>query len=511
VRRWWILLPVALCGGLLWLVLDGDDAGARAVGPREWVTEQGDRVRILEGGPGDHVRGRPKRAVPAVLTGVVYDPYGRPVEKAEVEVLLPKPYRLHLSSGNGRYEIEFVHPGEYLLQAALTVDLAPQRKRVVVPAEGQPDPVDFRLRQAGLVFGEVVVGQRPVTKGFVDIEVGDLFGDWEYEVETTIENGFFSIPREPPRDVPLRAKVVSPDGFLEEPVRFRYEGERVDLGTLVLTRYPTLLVRLRLPDGTWADEVFAGEGIGPARRTLLGPRSDGLPDPISVDSHVRLDAPEDRTMRLAIWAGPRGRYRVVREVHLARGQLRELEITMRAGPTAVRRRLTDGRGDPIRARLRLGARPALESGPDGFFDATLPWSGVHTLHVEELFVPDVGWVNLVTRLYAAPSFLVDADDPAAPCVLPFEGRVLLVAAPGTAVALGEPGGSSLAFGLGDEQRTRPFGALLGPFDFDELRLVRAGPKRTSGPGQTWRDWTYPDRGGVRVVLDKDDLTVVDAR
>ncbi len=524
MSRWILLVPLVLCGVLAWLLL-GDNGGktGRTTGPREWVNEQGDTVRILDG-TGDHVRERSRREVPAVLTGVVFDPYGRPVDKAEVEVLHPKPYRLYFTSTDGRYKLEFKHPGEYVVQASLTIDLAPVRKTIVVPESGDPPSVDFRLKQAGPVFGEVIVGQRPATKGFVDIEVGDLFGDWQYEIEATIENGFFSFPREPPRDLPLRIRVISDDGFMKEPIYFRYTGEHVDLGRLALLRYPTLLMRMRLPDGSEAGEVYAGEAaeLKPEQRYMARLVADGLPDDISSDSRVLIRERKDRSMRLVFWAGPRHEFRVVRDVELVRDQLREMEITMRPGPITIRRRLLGKGGDPIRARFQLaGGRPGNtgasgvveESGVDGYFETTVPWSGIHTLHLRGLYLVGLGWIDLPPRAALSVGFTVDADAPATPCVLDLDGTILLVGRAGSPVALAPPKEPSAPrYGLGHDTRPGIFGVLIRPSKgLREMRWVRALKKRNRGAGEIWSDWAYPERGGTRFRITKNDLTIVDAR
>jgi hypothetical protein len=424
---------------VLWYVYGGvGSRGRQPSRPAPVAVRPGDRLRDLP--QGDWPEPGPERPEPAVLRGRVFNVLGEPVWRAEVAVLWPKPYRMSFTGADGSYELRFERPGRYLLEARLTIDLARSRPIVDIPAEGDPSPLDFHLEAAGTVFGEIAVEEAPLRRGVVDMEVVDLFGDAQYVQDTECENGVFSFYWKPPREVPLRIVVRSLEGFMEKPVELRYEGGRVDVGRIHLTRYPTLRVKMRLPDGRYADEVQAGyaRDLRPELRWLGEEQveDDGLPrEWLAESSHVLIRKKQHVVEKLVLWSG---RHRVIRDVELLLDQMRELEIAVRPGPITVRRRLTDEHGRPLRARVAHESGRPSETDTDGFFAATLPWSGVFTLHLTALHDPDHGWIP-VPRSYHRPwtAFLLDTDDPRSACTLPLDGRLLVVTERSVVIVTGE--------------------------------------------------------------------------
>jgi hypothetical protein len=416
-------------GAVLWYVYSGAGSRERARRPpAPAAARPGDRLRALP--QGDWPEPGPERPEPARLHGRVFNVLGEPVYRAEVAVLWPKPYQLTFTGGDGSYELRFERPGRYLLEARLTLDLARSRPIVEIPAEGDPSPLDFHLEAAGTVFGEAAVEQAPLRRGAVDMEVIDLFGDGHWAQDTECENGVFSFYWKPPRDVPLRIVIRSLEGFMEKPVEFRYDGGRIDLGRVHLTRYPTLRVRMRLPGGKYAAQVYAGYAreLRPELR-ILGEDPglyDGLPSLLTENSHVLIRKKHHVTERLVFWDESQ-RYRVIRDVELLLDQMCELEVAVRPGPITVRRRLTDEHGRALRARVAHESGPPAESDAAGFFAAALPHTGVFTMHLTALHHPDHGWIPLPRsprRVWNA--FLIDTDDPRTTCTLPLDGRLLVV-------------------------------------------------------------------------------------
>ncbi|MHC4133916.1 MAG: carboxypeptidase-like regulatory domain-containing protein [Planctomycetota bacterium] len=440
MRRLLFVLPVFLMGGVLWYVYS--DTGSRKRAPSRPAAvgvRPGDRLRALP--QGDWTEPGPERPEPAVLRGRVFNVLGEPVDRAEVAVLWPKPYQLTFTRTAGRYELRFERPGRYLLEARLTLDLARSRPIVEIPAEGDPSPLDFHLEAAGIVFGEAAVEEAPLRRGAVDMGVIDLFGDAQWVQDTECENGVFSFYWKPPRDVPLRVVIRSLEGFMEKPVELRYEGRRVDLGRIHLTRYPTLKVKMRLPAGKYAAQVHAGyaRDLRPELRQLAEESvwddalpthvwDDGLPtERLAENSHVLIRKKHHVTERLVFWDRETGRYRVIRDVELLLDQMRELEVAVRPGPLTVRRRLTDEHGRPLRARVAFETGPPAETDAEGLFAVTLPHTGVFTLHLTALHDPDHGWIPL-PRSSRRPwnPFLLDTDDPRSACTLPLDGHLLVV-------------------------------------------------------------------------------------
>ena len=430
MRRLLFVLPVALMGAVLWYVYSGAGSRERARRPpAPAAARPGDRLRALP--QGDWPEPGPERPEPARLHGRVFNVLGEPVYRAEVAVLWPKPYQLTFTGADGRYELRFERPGRYLLEARLTLDLARSRPIVEIPAEGDPSPLDFHLEAAGTVFGEAAVEQAPLRRGAVDMEFIDLFGDGHWAQDTECENGVFSFYWKPPRDVPLRIVIRSLEGFMEKPVEFRYDGGRIDLGRIHLTRYPTLRVRMRLPGGKYAAQVYAGyaRDLRPELR-ILGEDAvddDGLPtELLTENSHVLIRKKHHVTERLVFWDESQ-RYRVIRDVELLVDQMSELEVVVRPGPITVRRRLTDEHGRPLRARVAHDSGPPAETDAEGFFAAAVPHAGAFTMHLTALHDPDLGWIPL-PRSPRRPwnAFLIDTDDPRSACTLPLDGHLLVV-------------------------------------------------------------------------------------
>ena len=418
----------------------------------------------------------PERDAPARLRGTVLDPYGQPVPKAEVIVLEPQVYEMVFADEEGRYELLFDRPGEYLVEAALTIHLAPARARVLVRDAGDPDPVDFRLGSLGYVFGRVTASGRAVRKGTVDVLSGE---DWI--LDTTCENGVFAFTDEPPEGVPLRLRIRTDEGYATKPVEFVYRGERLDLGTIDFTRHPSVEVRFKRPDGTYADRISAGEassvrfddggGVGyGAAMTVLG-------------STVFVVA--DRAVQAALVLEDREGHSVIADFLLVPGEPRKAEVAVRPGPLTMVSRLTDEHGKPIRARFDGG-----ESREDGSFTITLPHGGVHPVPLRALHVEGIGWVELHQKFARPCGFLVDADRPGSLSRLDLDRRILLVADGGDAWV--SPRGPALMLTI---ESNGLDGVLSDPMDPGEYRWTR--------------DNAPPE--GVPFQLAERGLTVVDTR
>lgn len=447
----------------------------------------------------------PPEREPTILTGHVYGPDGRPVEKAEVRVVYPKTYTLVRTGDNGAYELPFVRSGRFLVEAALTIELAPERAWVEVPEHGDPVPVDFRLKPAGAIFGEVTLAGVPVLDAGVELYVIDLFGDAELVHDTSARNGYFNFYFDPPKDVPLTLDVKSDEGILRTPLQLIWRGEQVNAGRIDLTPYPSLRIRMRLPDGSYAPEVRTcrpedlktnGADYFPARYLGTG-------------SRVAIPQEHDVTMRLVFEGAERpqeedpateGRtFMVEREVSMVFGQPRELDLIVRPGPFAVTSRLVDERGRAVHARLALGDREAVTR-EDGSFQLAVPCGGLHTVRIAALEAPGAGWVDLDPAAWQV--LLLDADDPAE-CRLDLGGRVLALAVAPAWVNLEGP---EWLF-----TPSRPLGTALG----------RLSPKLPAGDYRWTRALVRRDREGREsvdpvslsgvVTVEEEILAVVDAR
>ena len=453
---------------------------------------------------------------PTILTGFVYGPDGRPLEKAEVRVVHPKTYTLVRTGANGAYELPFERHGDFLVEAALTIEYAPERAWVRVPEHRSPPPLDFRLKPAGAIFGEVTLAGVPVGDAGVELYSIDLFGDAELVHDTSARNGYFNFYWDPPKGVPLKLDVKSDEGILRTPLSLSWNGVQVNTGRLDLVPYPSLRIRMRLPDGSHAPEVMT------CRPEDLQPnplwRDGGVPPTwdfkpvrfLGTKSRVAIPEQKNLTLRLVFVGSERPRdedgevpvrtFLVEREVDLAFGRVRELDLIVRPGPFTVVSRLEDGHGRAVRARLRLGDREAVTL-DDGSFQLAVPYGGLHTVRLAGLDAPGFGWVDLDPH-QPENSLLLDADD-RRPLVLDLGARVLVVT---TAPVLVELEGADFAF-----DPVEPLGAVLA-------RLSR----RLDAGRYTWTRATVriDAERGVRVdpvsrsgVVTVEDgvLSVVDAR
>jgi hypothetical protein len=510
VKRALLLVPLALVALLAWWVWWSGGEADRVVqrdarGSRDVTTvHPGESLREVEEEDWDDAAERAELDAAAVLFGTVYDFNDRPVRQAEVAVLHPQPTWTRFTGAQGEYELRFPHSGRYLVEARLHLDLAPQRQFVEVPETGDPPRLDFHLKAAGSVFGEVVVGEgTPVWSGFVDIETVDLFGDAQYELDTDVDNGFFSFAWEPPQDVPLRLIVRSDDGFMEKPVSFKYEGGKLDVGRIKLTRFPTIRVRMRLPDGSWAKDVWAywaEEWI--ANRSL--PYVKGAPA-VGWGSRIRVPSREGGTVRLVLEENET-EFRILRDVDLVVDQLYEFEVDVRPGPIAVRGRLCDAHGGAVRARFRLGdAEEEIETGPEGWFSASVPHGGLFDARVSALLVPGAGWLPVSDDTIVR--FVVDADGSAADVTQPLARRVLVLTRGVTAVRVLGPKGeawSCMSEAEGEDERVH----LSPPLPAGEYRWVR-GSLYVFGPA---RGWQFREGDpGVGLTVNDRGWTVIDAR
>ncbi len=478
------------------------------------IAETGpDRIPVTWEEPG------PPFEKPVVVTGRVLDAYGQPVFRAEVSVVAPRPYRVTFSQSDGRYELTFPRPGKYLLEGRLTLDMARERKTIEIPATGVVPRVDFHLQAAGVIFGEIVAAGAPVASASVDIGVVDLYGDVDWELDTQVENGFFSFAFAPPANVPLRLVVRGSDVYMEKPLELTYTGERLDLGRLTLTRYPSLLLKLRLPDGSYAREVFS------APAALLRPQQtdsdgdvldDGLPDVHGAGSRYVLREKRDVTKRLALWATTTKNVTVlvVRDIHLVNDQLTSHETAVAPGPFTVRRRLVDENGEALMARLSIRG-VSMETSQDGYFSVSVPHGGMFTAQIRALALRELGWVALPAaggRAHAA--VLVNADQPD-DVVFSLARRVLMVGRPPFAAVLRRAtGNASHAWGfhVDDEARVENVVGALSPPLTPGRYAYRSGILRMrSVAGLTKLAWDFDVAPKGWVEITESNLQVVDQR
>lgn len=443
----------------------------------------------------------PKRE-PTFLTGRVYGPDGRLVDRAEVRVVHPKTFDATRTGEDGAYELPFERHGRFLIEAALTIEYAPERQWAEVPEHGSPEPLDFRLKPAGAIFGEVTLQGIPVEDAGVDLVAYDVFGDEIPVHDTSARNGYFNFYFDPPKDVPLRLDVKSEEGLLRAPLRFTWKGEQMNAGRFDLVPYPSLRIRMRLPDGSYAREVTTcrpedlvsnGADHYPAR--LLGTRS-----------RVFFPVDHDVTARLVFMGTERvrdgdseaeGRTSMVeREVEMLLGRPRELEVVVRPGPLVVASRLVDGEGQGVRGRLRCG-ESEVETGEKGAYEIVVPCGGLHTVFLDALDAPGVGRVELARFGRAAHAILLDADDPK-DCRLDLGGRILLLAGPRfDFTVMPADGEEGSGWGVGEEEG-EPRQAYLSP-------RLEPGAYRWE-----WGDGLGAERSG-EVRVDPLRLAVVDVR
>ncbi len=445
-RRLLVALALVACVALVFLV-------RRAASPPRAPPLRG----LLEGetirDAAEEAHDLPVRE-PTILRGHVYGPDGRPIEKAEVRVVYPKTYTLVRTSDDGVYELPFEKSGRFLIEAALTIELAPERVWAEVPEHGEPLPLDFRLKPAGAIFGEVTLQGVPVGDAGVELYVIDLFGDAELVHDTSARNGYFNFYYDPPKDVPLRLDVKSDEGILRVPLQLVWRGEQVNAGRIDLVPYPSLRIRMRLPDGSHAPEVRTCRPEDLEPNPLWG--DGGVPPTwefapvrfIGTRSRVAIPEEKDLTVRLVFVGTERPQaedadeelrtFMVERDVDLAFGRVRELDLIVRPGPFAVTSRLVDERGRPVHARLSLGDREAATL-EDGSFQIAVPHGGLHTIRVAALEAPGFGWVDLDPGA-REHRLLLDADD-SKECVFELGARVIAVTTAPAWVELEGPGWS----------------------------------------------------------------------
>ena len=348
-----------------------------------------------------------------VIRGRVMGPYGRPVRMADVSQMQPESHELEWTDEAGRFELQVPGPGRYVLQAVLEGDLAPQRKSVVVPPDGDPPEVEFLLRAAGRVYGELFLNGRPVQEGYVD-----LFDGEEQIAEAQTHDGFFTITDELPRDALLRLEAIAPPGgFLDPPMTVRIGDAPVDVGRLDLTPCIKLVVRLFRPDGTESRRVWHApvEGFARAFEGDIGPflgagwKSGPIyrrPGPLRL---VLRDASRDIL--------------IPHDFDLEAGMPEEVAVLIPPGPIRHRGRVLDERGGPVRARLRPGFEaPIIECDDGGAFEVRLPHGGLFALWLVGLYLRDHGWVDIERVRYGV---LVDTTRRRSPSRFRLGGRVLV--------------------------------------------------------------------------------------
>lgn len=487
-----MLAGLLVCVALVWL-LQREATPPRAP-PRRGLME-GESLIDLPDLPAEKL---PERE-PTFLVGRVYGPDGRPVDKAEVRVVYPKTFDLVRTAENGVYELPFERHGRFLIEAALTIEYAPERQWVEVPEHGSPEPLDFRLKPAGAIFGEVTMLGMPIEDAGVELVAFDVFGDQVPVHDTSARNGYFNFYFDPPKDVPLRMDVKSEEGLLRAPLDFTWRGEQVNVGRFDLVPYPALRIKMRLPDGSHAREVLTCRA-----EELLCNGREFVPDRyVGSRSRVFFPVDHDVTARL-VFVGRElvsdgdseieGRtYMVEREVDLLVGRPRELEVVVRPGPLLVSGRLSDDDDGGVRGRLRCGENEAV-TGEGGAFSIVVPCGGLHTMYLDALEAPGVGWVELAPG-EPAHAILLDADDPGA-CRFELGGRILVLASGNFGFGASSESDAKGSWTTGASEE--PKGAYLSP-------RLEPGPYRWH-----WHDGSDAEReGSVRV--DPDRLAVVDMR
>lgn len=506
-RRWIVLAALVLCVLLVLLLRRGAET-SRAP-PRRGLLE-GESVADPPDVPsppdpadlsGDAL---PERD-PTFLAGHVYGPDGSAVREAEVRVVHPKTYELVFSDKDGGYRLPFERSGRFLVEAALTTELAPEREWADIPESGDPAPLDFHLGAArGAIFGELTLEGAPVD-ALLRLCGTDIAGDETPVHDLTSRCGCFNFYLDPPKDVPLRLDVQSYYGILPTPLRFTWTGTPMDLGTIELTPYPTVRIRMRLPDGTYAKGVWALplECLQNLQSTSLVALQRGFGPP---QDRLVISAKEDVTTRRVFMAAQPAdtagalAFLVEREVTLLYGRPQDLEVGVRPGPLVVAGRLVDREGRGLRGRVRCGENEAA-TGEDGAFRLTVPHGGLHIVHLVALDVPGIGPVELA-RDVPAQSLLLDADDPR-DCVYDTGGRILLVStAPCAFTVTYTTGRGRLA-----EKRQEAWSAGAVEGACACCLSPRLHPR---GYAWTWDDTS----GGVRsgeVRIDEGALAVVDAR
>lgn len=500
MRRLLAVAALLLCAALV-SFLRREPAPPRAP-PRPGLFE-GESLVDLPPLPADAL---PKRE-PTFLTGRVYGPDGRLVEKAEVRVVHPKTFDATRTGEDGAYELPFERHGRFLIEAALTIEYAPERQWAEVPEHGSPEPLDFRLKPAGAIFGEVTLQGIPVEDAGVELVAFDVFGDEQPVHDTSARNGYFNFYFDPPKDVPLRLDVKSEEGLLRAPLRFTWKGEQMNAGRFDLVPYPSLRIRMRLPDGKYAPDVST---CRPEDLEFLHVRHRPVRS-IGTASRVCIAVDHDVTMRLVFAAtvyppedvddepeeeDEPSTFMVEREVEMLFGRPRELEVVVRPGPLVVASRLVDGEGQGVRGRLRCGESEA-ETGEKGAFEIVVPCGGLHTIFLDAFDAPGVGWVELERFGEAAHAVLLDADDPK-DCRLDLGGRILLLAGPRfDFTVMPADGEEGSGWGVGEEEG-EPRQAYLSP-------RLEPGAYRWE-----WGDGLGAERSG-EVRVDPLRLAVVDVR
>ena len=421
-RRLLVVAALVACGVLVYRLRQGGTAPSRA-GSRPLET--------VRDAPPDTPEPGAERAEPAVLRGRVFGLSNTPIAKAEVSVLVPRTHDLVRTGEDGAYELPFERAGEYLVEAALTSEYAPSRVWVEVPVAGDPAPRDFHLEPAGTLFGEVTMGGLPVRYAGVELYAQGASGSEELLRDTTAGNGYFSFPFAPPEGVPLRVDATSDEGFLRESLFVTYRGTPLNLGKLELVPYPALRFTMRLPDGRVAEDVrlMRREQIEVDAETRRA-YATLWPDE---HSHIVVAARKDVRPRM-LFASLDGRgndpdfdrdvttlYLVEREIPLAVGQPREIELVIRPGPLRVTSRLVDNLDRPQRGRVALG-RDESEVAADGTFTVVAPHGGVVPVWLVAWEIPGKGLFGL-DPLSREHALLLDLDE-GAPCRMDLDARVV---------------------------------------------------------------------------------------
>jgi len=356
----------------------------------------------------------------------VFDPKGRPVSRAEVMLVAPKPTRLVFTNAEGRYTLPLLQRGRCLVEARLGLDLLPQCKRVEVPETGEPMAVDFHLEPAGMVFGEILANGEPVDGALIDI-----YQDRESVLDTESENGFFDFSDAPPEGVALELRIQSFLGYPAHPVTFTWDGKPLNLGVIELERYPFARVKLRLPGGKLVTPAAAasGPGLRPGAITIGLDRAFSAARALLAveEERVFIDRAEPGPMEVVLKVPGEAMHLLRATLEFSLEPREPVVIDVPQGPVHYRGRFVDGRGRPLRMRLApsFGGKVA-ETDEEGRLDLELPSGGMKELRPLGLYRER--WLRLLWPRYGwSARVLIDADRPAATVHVGFTRCVLVLA------------------------------------------------------------------------------------
>ncbi len=466
-----LLVPLLATGLILALSLTQARERGRRGSPGSGGEGAGSARSETPGEPGRAGADAPPPPSPRFLRGVVFDPAGRPLHRAQVNRLHPLPREVVFCDEEGRYALPLTPAERHVVESYWGEDYGPERRVVVHAGPGDPPEETFRLQPAGYVHGEVLVDGRPVDGASVDLLAGGkVVGG------TQTVSGFFTVLEEPPRDTPLELRVEHEvEGYLLVPPAVTYEGKPVALGRLDLTRYSKLSFRLEFPDGTAELDPSVCEASRLFAELVAGTIWSG---------RFERDRVRAGRYRLAVWEGERKSGLMI-GVAVLPGEDQEVVLAVPRGPANCTGRVVDDRGRSVRARLRhLPSEATVECDESGRFRVEVDAGGLACFAVVALWLNGHAWVELARP---AGYLLCDTGRPGETQTLSLCGRVLF---------LGPRGGCVELAGIGLERtagRVTAWRQELGAGDvvacLSPLLVpgkYRAGRAHlAAGPGRRW--------------------------